>query len=108
MRNAQSYAPKSQQSMVAAALRQAFIQTDHASASHTLRPVADQLRPKWPGLAAFIDESEADVLAHMTFPPQHYSRILSTNPIPADLLDRLTSDQNTPDGSSRSSPLPAS
>ena len=61
MRNAQSYVAKAQQSMVAAALRQAFIQTDHARASQTLRHVADQLRPKWPKLAAFIDESEADV-----------------------------------------------
>ena len=81
MRNAQSYVAKAQQSMVAAALRQAFIQTDHASASQTLRHVADQLRPKWPKLAAFIDESEADVLAHMTFPSQHRSKIHSTNPI---------------------------
>ena len=81
MRNAQSYVAKAQQSMVAAALRQAFIQTDHARASQTLRHVADQLRPKWPKLAAFIDESEADVLAHMTFPSQHRSKIHSTNPI---------------------------
>ena len=51
------------------------------SASQTLRHVADQLRPKWPRLAAFIDESEADVLAHMTFPSQHRGKIHSTNPI---------------------------
>ncbi len=65
MRNAQSYVAKGQQSMVSAALRQAFIQPDRASASQTLRHVADQLRPKWPKLAAFIDDSEVDMLAHM-------------------------------------------
>src|ERR1700712_4127266 len=81
MRNAQSYVPKGQQSMVAAALRQAFIQPDRASASQTLRHTADQLRGKWPKLAAFIDESETDVLAHMDFPTQHRSKIHSTNPI---------------------------
>jgi putative transposase len=81
MRNAQSYVAKSQQSMVAAGLRQAFIQPDRASASQTLRHVADQLRPKWPKPAAFIDESETDVLAHMDFPAQHRSKIHSTNPI---------------------------
>ena len=81
VRNALSYVPKGQQSMVAAALRQAFIQPDRASASQALRHVADQLRGKWPKLGAFIDESEADVLAHMDFPVQHRSKIHSTNPL---------------------------
>ena len=81
MRNAQSYVARGQQSMVSAALRQAFIQPDRASASQTLRHVADQLRPKWPKLAAFIDDSEVDVLAHMDFPAQHRSKIHSTNPL---------------------------
>jgi len=81
MRNALSYVPKGQQSMVAAALRQAFTQTDRASASQTLRHVADQLRGQWPKLGAFIDESEADVLAHMDFPEPHRTKIHSTNPL---------------------------
>jgi putative transposase len=81
MRNAQAYVPKGQQSMVAAALRQAFIQPDRTSASQTLRHVADQLRGKWPKLGAFIDESETDVLAHMDFPAQHRTKIHSTNPL---------------------------
>jgi transposase-like protein len=81
MRNALSYVPKGQQSMVSAALRQAFIQPDRAQASQTLRHVADQLRQKWPKLGAFIDESEADVLAHMDFPTQHRTKIHSTNPL---------------------------
>jgi putative transposase len=46
-----------------------------------LRHTADQLRGKWPKLAAFIDDSEADVLAHMDFPVQHRAKIHSTNPI---------------------------
>jgi putative transposase len=79
MRNALSYVPKGQQSMVAAALRQTFIQPDRASASQTLRHVADQLRTKWPKLAAFIEDSETDVLAHMDFPIQHRSKTASTN-----------------------------
>ncbi len=79
MRNALSYVPKAQQSMAAAALRQAFIQPDRASASQALRHVADQLRDKWPKLGTFIDDSETDVLAHMDFPTQHRTRIHSTN-----------------------------
>ena len=81
MRNAQAYVPKGQQNMVAAALRQAFIHPDRSSASQALRHVADQLRSKWPKLAAFIDESETDVLAHMDFPAQHRTKIHSTNPL---------------------------
>ncbi len=65
--------------MAAAALRQAFMQPDRASASQTLRHVADQLRDKWPKLGTFIDDSETDVLAHMDFPTQHRTRIHSTN-----------------------------
>src|ERR1700758_4836359 len=81
MRNALSYVAKTQQSMVAAALRQAFIQPDRAQASQTLRHVADQLRQKWPKLAAFIDDSETDVLSHLAFPEQHRTKLHSTNPL---------------------------
>ena len=81
MRNAQAYVPKGQQNMVSAALRQAFIQADRSSASQTLRHVADQLRSKWPKLAAFIDKSETDVLAHMDFPASHRAKLHSTNPL---------------------------
>ncbi len=79
MRNALSYVPKGQQSMAAAALRQTFLEPDRASASQTLRHVADQLRAKWPKLAAFIDDNETDVLAHMNLPVQHRSKTSSTN-----------------------------
>jgi putative transposase len=72
---------ETQQSMVAAALRQAFIQPDRAQASRTLRHVADQLRQKWPKLAAFIDDSETDVLSHLDFPEQHRTKLHSTNPL---------------------------
>jgi putative transposase len=61
MRNALAYVLKTQQSMVAAALHQAFLKPDQAQARATLRHVADQLLPKWPKLAVFIDDSETDV-----------------------------------------------
>jgi putative transposase len=81
MRNALSYVAKTQQSMVAAALCQAFIQPDRTQASQTLRHVADQLRQKWPRLASFIDDSETDVLSHLDFPEQHRTKVHSTNPL---------------------------
>ena len=67
--------------MVAAALRQAFLQADLATARQTWRQVADQLRPRWPKLATLMDESEHDVLAFMAFPAQHRTKLHSTNPL---------------------------
>jgi putative transposase len=46
-----------------------------------LRHVADQLRQKWPKLAAFIDDSETDVLSYLDFPEPHRSKLHSTNPL---------------------------
>src|SRR5438046_1751931 len=81
MRNALAHVPKGQHTMVAAAIRQAFLQTDAEAAHQTWRHVADQLRPRWPKLATLMDDSEHDVLAYMTFPGQHRTKLHSTNPL---------------------------
>jgi transposase-like protein len=81
MRNALAYVPKSQTSMAAAALRQAFLQSDQDAARQTWRHVADQMRVRFPKLAALMDESEHDVLAFMGFPAQHRSKLHSVNPL---------------------------
>ena len=81
MRNALAHVPKGQQTVVAAALRQAFLQADQATARQVWRQVADQLRPRWPKLAALMDEGEPDVLAYLGFPVQHRTKLHSTNPL---------------------------
>jgi transposase-like protein len=81
MRNALAHVPKGQHTMVAAAIRQAFLQPDAEAAHQTRRHVADQLRQRWPKLAALMDDSEHDVLAYMTFPFQHRTKLHSTNPL---------------------------
>ena len=81
MRNALAHVPKGQQTVVAAALRQAFLQADQEGARQIWRQVADQLRPRWPKLGTLMDESEHDVLAYMAFPLQHRSKLHSTNPL---------------------------
>ena len=45
------------------------------------RAVADQIRPKVSKLAAIMDDAETDVLAYMTFPKEHRTKLHSTNPI---------------------------
>src|ERR1700685_1966441 len=57
MRNALAHVQKGQHTMVAAAIRQAFLQTDAEAAHQTWRHVAGQLRPRWPKLAALVARS---------------------------------------------------
>jgi putative transposase len=79
MRTLLAHVPKGQNSIAAAALRQAFLQPDAEAAHQTFRHVADQMRDRWPKLAAFMDSSEHDVLAYMGFPAQHRTKLHSTN-----------------------------
>jgi transposase-like protein len=81
MRNALAYVPKGQNTVVAAAIRQVFLQPDHAAATQVWRQVADQLRARWPKLGACMDGAEHDVLAYMAFPEQHRVKLHSTNPL---------------------------
>jgi transposase-like protein len=75
MRNALAYVPRGQHTMVAAALRQAFLQPDQATARQTWRQVAEQLRPRWPKLAPLMDQSEHEVLPYLAFPVQHRAKL---------------------------------
>ncbi len=67
--------------MVAAGLRQAFLQPDQDGARKVWRQMADQFRTRWPKLGKLLDDSEDDVLAYMGFPPQHRAKLHSTNPL---------------------------
>src|SRR5829696_230182 len=63
MRNVLAHAGRHGRRVVAAFIGTAFVQDDAEAASKQWRQVADQLRPKVPKLAAFMDEAEADVLS---------------------------------------------
>ncbi len=79
MRNALAHAGKSSRRVVSAFIATAFAQASAEAAKAQWRRVADQLRPKLPKLALFMDEAEADGLAYMSFPADHWPRINSTN-----------------------------
>jgi transposase-like protein len=81
MRNALAHVAKSQRDMVAAVIRTAFVQEDHKAAVAQWRQVADSLRPRFEKLAELMDAAEQDVLAFMTFPKDHRTKIHSTNPL---------------------------
>jgi putative transposase len=69
--------PRTQTTIVAAGIRQAFQQQDQAAARVSLH----QLHNHWPKLKAFVEESMEDVLAYVTFPAPHRVKLRSTNPL---------------------------
>ena len=81
MRNALAHAGKTQRRVVSAFVGTAFAQDDEAAAKTQWRQVADQLRPRVPKLANLMDEAETDVLAYMSFPKEHRTKLHSNNPI---------------------------
>ena len=81
MRNVLAYAGKHGRRVVSAFIATAFAQDDADAARVQWRQVADQLRPKVRKLAELMDEAEADVLAYMSFPAAHRTKLHSTNPI---------------------------
>ena len=81
MRNVLAHAGTSGRRVVSTFIGAAFAQDDAKAASAQWRQVADQLRPRVPRLANLMDEAETDVLAYMTFPPAHRTKLHSTNPI---------------------------
>ena len=81
MRNALAHTGRSGRRVVSAFIATAFAQGDAGQATAQWRRVADQLRPKLPKLAHLMDDAEPDVLAYMTFPAGHRTKLHSTNPL---------------------------
>lgn len=80
-RNALAHAGRSGRRVVSAFIATAFAQETAEAAKAQWRKVSDQLRPTVPKLARLMDTAEEDVLAYMSFPPQHRTKLHSTNPL---------------------------
>ena len=81
IRNALAHVGKGQRQAVLAMINTIFVQESVEAASAQWRTVADQLRPKFPKLAAMMDDAEHEVLTFMSFPKAHRVQIHSTNPL---------------------------
>jgi len=86
MRNLLAHAGRQGRRVVSAFVATAFAQEDAEAASAQWRLVADQLRPKAPRLATLMDDAEHDVLAYMTFPREHRTKLHSTDEMDKRLL----------------------
>jgi transposase-like protein len=84
MRNLLSHVPRGDQAMMTAALRTIFAQQDQTTAHRQLRAVYDAMVIRWPKAAEILINAEEDVLAYMTIPQEHWTRIYSNN-----FLERL-------------------
>ena len=80
-RNAMAHADKSGRRVVSAFIATAYAQETTEAASGQWHKVADQPRASVPKLARMMDTAEEDVLAYMSFPPQHRTKLHSTNPL---------------------------
>lgn len=81
MRNVLSHVPRGDKSLVSVALRTIFSQPTQEAARQQLAEVVLGMEPRWPKAAGVLEASEEQVLTYMTFPPEHWSRIYSTNPL---------------------------
>jgi transposase-like protein len=87
MRNVLAHIPHGDKALVAAALRTFFAQPNRQAAgqrSARLRQLQEVVRamgPRWPKAAQLVADAEEDILAYMAFPPEHWTRIYSTNPL---------------------------
>ena len=81
MRTLPAHASKQGQRVVSAFVTTAFAQDDADSARAQWRQAADRLRPRAPKLVALIDEAHHDILAHLTLPKEHGTKLHSINPI---------------------------
>jgi hypothetical protein len=89
LRNLLAQVGPGQRALVAAASRTVFTQE---AARGQWRQVADGLRARFARLARAMDEAKDDVLAYMTFHPDHWTRISSTDEIKrrTDVAGHLT------------------
>ena len=67
--------------MVAAIVRTVFAQPDRAAARLQVAEVAARLEKAFPKTATLLRSAEDDVLAYMSFPRAHWTRLYSTNPL---------------------------
>ena len=81
LREALGHARREQQPMLAALLRPIFNAGDALEAKELLGAALERLERPLPKVAALLEEAEEDLLAFYSFPPDHWPKLRSTNPL---------------------------
>ena len=81
LRNILAQVPKGSAEMVAAAIRTIFAQPDAAHVHEQLSTIAGMLGRQFPKLEVMLGDAAEDLLAFTSFPPSHWKKLWSTNPL---------------------------
>jgi putative transposase len=81
LRNLLAHVPQGDKAMVAAAVRTIFAQPHRQAAGQQVQEVVKALEGRWPKAAKVLADAEEDILAYMAFPPEHWTRLSSSNPL---------------------------
>ena len=81
LRDMLGHVARHQQGMIAAALRQVFRADSYEEARRLVGEVVARLVAVAPKVARLLEEAEEDLLAFYHFPPEHWSKLRSTNPL---------------------------
>src|SRR3712207_290497 len=81
LRNMLGHCQKTQQPMIAAAIRGIFQAASGEEARERLADVVDRLEPVAPKVARLLLDAEPDLLAFYALPREHWSKLRSTNPL---------------------------
>jgi transposase-like protein len=81
LRDMLGHCARSQQPMIATAIRQIFNATDGTEAKARLDEVVDRLRAPAPKVAQLLDDASEELLGFYSFPKDHWPKLRSTNPL---------------------------
>ncbi len=81
VRNMHGHCRPAQRGLVSAALREVFNATDRDEARRRLTDVLARLQSIAPKVCELLEAAEEDLLAFMAFPPEHWTKLRSTNPL---------------------------
>jgi transposase-like protein len=81
LRDMLGHVQRAQQPLVATAIRQVFAAQSHDEGRTLLADVADRLERPAPKVARLLLDAEADLLAFLRFPRDHWTKLRSTNPL---------------------------
>jgi putative transposase len=81
VRSMLGHCAKSQQPMIAAAIRGIFGADNGAQARERLAELTERLEPVAPKVAQLLLDAEGDLLAFYALPREHWSKLRSTNPL---------------------------
>jgi putative transposase len=81
LRNVLAKVPKGSAEMVAAAIRTIFAQPVAAAVADQLDSIASKLGRQFPAVETMLRDAAVDICAFAAFPPAHWKKIWSTNPL---------------------------